>query len=242
MCIFSGSTEVGATKIFARNERTGAGPVHQWIAYQMEYSASDPVAMILPIPVQQPAAEDAVLFKDMSNYRNFFADLDDLFPKSRGIDFSKSFSLKVHEIGDYEASFAPSKARLADLDPKFQLPESVWSKLPEYDKYGFVVAKLKPGSKEIHPLAFRFTPSGHLTRLFFPTVHVHDGVIHPTAEFNHQLYYQGMRNTGCWGPPLNWMQAQAPADPHCELLRPDLALFRTTLHGNHANADVVVWL
>jgi len=37
--------------------------------------------------------------------------------------------------------------------------------------------------------AFTF-PHAKGAKLFFPTVHVHDGEVHKTAEFDHELYLQ----------------------------------------------------
>ena len=53
MCvIWPEPDEVQSTQIFARNDG-----VDQFLAYQMEIDASQPVAMILPIPVALPARD-----------------------------------------------------------------------------------------------------------------------------------------------------------------------------------------
>ncbi len=66
MCCFSGPVKnVGQTNIFARAER---GAALQQLAYSMSFSASEPLAMILPIPVLNGAGEDAVRFIDLSAY------------------------------------------------------------------------------------------------------------------------------------------------------------------------------
>jgi hypothetical protein len=61
--------------------------------------------------------------------------------------------------------------------------------MPEYQHYGFAVFKLKPGAQTIQPMAFSF-PTAGADRLFFPTVHIHDGKVHARAEFDHVLYCQ----------------------------------------------------
>jgi hypothetical protein len=43
----------------------------------------------------------------------------------------------------------------------------------------------------VHPMAFEF-PTRQPSWMFFPTVHVHDGAVHPTATFAHRLYAQGV--------------------------------------------------
>jgi hypothetical protein len=53
MCCFSAPTEVHGTRIFARL----TSPHTQALVYQMEYAATKPTAMILPLPVALPAGE-----------------------------------------------------------------------------------------------------------------------------------------------------------------------------------------
>ena len=42
---------------------------------------------------------------------------------------------------------------------------------------------------DVHPIAFEF-PTRDPSRLYFPTVHVHDGAYNDTAGFYHRLYCQ----------------------------------------------------
>ena len=125
--------------------------------------------------------------------------------------------LKVYEVGEYNASFIPTLNDFDRLDPQFKLSREVWDRLPEYQSYGFAVFKLRAPDrskqqdmlatedsayadrwsslspspmKRSHPMAFEFvtrTPD----KLFFPTIHIHDGQVHEIADFDHHLYYQG---------------------------------------------------
>src|SRR4029079_11985726 len=150
--------------------------------------------------------EDAVRFVDLSKHADFFERLQRAFPppaarmQSGGIpEQNVLLSLEVHEVGDFEASFVPTVADFARLDARFRLPEQVWEKMPVQRTYGFVVAKLKASpaaGSEIHPLAFTFPRRDK--RLFFPTVHVHDGAFHATARFGHVLYAQGTVSREQW--------------------------------------------
>jgi len=209
MCCFGGRggalKYVGKTNLFAR----GVGE-RQLLVYAMNVAASEPVAMILPLPVPPGSAEDAVRFIDLHGYARLFTDLDAGFPevlaqpKSRGLlarGAPPRRTLEVHRVGDFEASFVPSRADFARLDPRFRLPDAVWDRLPRYADWGFCVFKLvdlrrgwfgriKP--RTIHPMAFEF-PRRDPSRLFFPTLHVHDGEVHPRAGFDHTLYYQAER-------------------------------------------------
>src|SRR5208282_3784680 len=97
------------------------------------------------------------------------------------------------------------------LDERFRLPTGVFDGVPQYRDYGFAVFKLKAtrpkswlaflgldfSSQAIHPMAFEF-PRADPDRLFFPTVHVHDGKFHPTAYFDHTLYFQRLGDPGDW--------------------------------------------
>ena len=78
----------------------------------------------------------------------------------------------------------PTVKDFARLDERFKLPPSTWDDLPGYKDYGFAVFKLKKGEQKVHPMAFEF-PRGDTRKLFFPTVHIHDGKVHQTAGFDH---------------------------------------------------------
>lgn len=106
----------------------------------MNVAALAPVAMILPLPVPPRAPDDAVRFIDMKRYASFFADLDRAFRSlataSRGGAFRMAPKahrprLVVHEVGDFVASFVPSRADFDRLDPRFRLSEGVWRALPQ---------------------------------------------------------------------------------------------------------------
>src|SRR5262245_14954594 len=121
MCCFSRPIPyVASTKIFARmvGER-------QRLAYGMSFAAAEELAMVLPLPVARGAGEDAVRFVDLSGYRTFFTDLESGFPifmlpaAKGGPAFRGRVPspprLKVHDVGDFEASFVPRSADFARL-------------------------------------------------------------------------------------------------------------------------------
>lgn len=191
MCCFSGPVlSVSSTSIFARS----AGQNRQHLAYSMKLSAAQALAMILPLPVPKGAAADAVSWVDLSGYADFFDVLYREFAPvskslSRGAPQAAANSLEVVTVGSFEASFVPSIKDFDRLDARFRMPAGVWDKLPAYAAYGFAVFKLKAGEAKVHPMAFTF-PRADSSRLFFPTVHVHDGEVHSTAHFDHALYLQ----------------------------------------------------
>ena len=195
MCCFSGPVkEVSATRIFARM----LSPGRQGLAYQMQFAADAAVAMILPIPVLANSADDAVRFISLEGYPTMFADMYKPFappvalgPPSRSHSNAPQ-TLKVHAVGAFVASFAPRLADFARLDPQFRMPSGTLDRIPEYADWGFAVFQLAATRtpSEVHPMAFEF-PTRDASRLFFPTVHVHDGAVHEHAEFRHHLYLQG---------------------------------------------------
>jgi hypothetical protein len=183
------------TRIFARLEGS-----EQFLVYSMTLTARGEVAMILPLPVMPDSGEAALSFINLEGYPELFEDLAELFVPpafaaakggaqiSRGAPRPK---LVVHNVGAFEASYVPSASDFDRLDERFRMPSDVWEKIPVYANYGFAVFRLKPGKKQrIHPMAFRFR-TRDTTRLFFPTLHVHDGRVHDTADFSHELYFQG---------------------------------------------------
>ena len=190
MCCFSGPVrDVSSTRIFARL----LGDGRQALAYQMQIDAKDPVAMVLPLPTPAGSAEDAVRWVDLSEMADLFEQLESGYPvmRSRGGPMPASIpqNLAVVEVGSFIASFAPSRTDLGRLDSRFRLSETVLDALPLTAGGGFAVFQLKAGASKIHPIAFTF-PSATPSQLFFPTLHVHDGVVHPTARFDHTLYAQ----------------------------------------------------
>ena len=193
MCCFAGAgdVQVHGTKIFARLVAPGV----QALAYQMEYAAKSPTAMILPLPVVLPAKEGSVRFKNLKEYPDFFDALAKGFLKPPTRSWSKSAEapasamLEVHDVGDFVASFVPKLSDFERVDPRFVLAPEVWTKLPAYADYGFAVFQLKELSGSPHPIALEFD-SRLQGQLFFPTVHIHDGSVHEKDTFDHVLYAQ----------------------------------------------------
>jgi hypothetical protein len=102
--------------------------------------------------------------------------------------------------------------------------------------WGFAVFRLKPGKKaHIHPMACRFR-TRDASRLFFPTVHVHDGQVHASARFDHSLYDQGERSERDERSVL-----MAPQDAHAIVARGE-PVFRRTLRGELPNRDTWIAL
>ncbi len=215
MCCFSGTVQsVSNTRIFARATTAG----RQLLAYQMKLSAAEEVAMILPLPVPHGTADGAVRFIDLEGYGAFFDDLKAGFPEPRtsplaGIMSASTDALEgtlpVERVGSFEASFVPGLKDFARLDSRFRIPETTWDALPAYKSFGFAVFKLKKEAHTFHPMAFEF-PTADPSRLFFPTVHIHDGKVHPLAFFDHELYGQfpqGGRPAQCRpATPAAWWQ------------------------------------
>ena len=107
---------------------------------------------------------------------------------SKAVDPTSRSDLEVFEVGNYVASFVPKVADFVQLDKRFCLPEETWSRLPQYKAFGFAVFQLAAGSRTPHPMAFEFEYDKK--SLYFPTLHIHDGKIHETEEFDHILYMQ----------------------------------------------------
>jgi len=196
MCCFSGPVDrVADTSIFARSVENG----RQLLVYSMTIATKQDVAMILPLPVPANPPDDAVRFIDLKEYPGFFHDLKLGFPepvsRSNGFLGIKSAAperaepLQVVQVGNFEASFVPTIKDFGRLDARFRLPDQTWDALPAYQGYGFAVFKLKKDASTVHPMAFEF-PRAEPKKVFFPTVHIHDGKVHERATFDHALYCQ----------------------------------------------------
>lgn len=153
--------------------------------------------MILPLPLPPNSPEDALKFISFKDYPNFFDGLDACFPSTpsaappRPAAGTKA-DLPVVDVGDFEASFVPRAKDFERLDERFRVPPTTWDALP-VKGFAFAVFKLKKGAQKVHPMAFDF-PRADPSKLFFPTIHIHDGKVHATADFDHTLYCQSAEN------------------------------------------------
>ncbi len=195
MCCFSRPVKLVAdTNIFARSSAEG----RQYLVYSMRVDANEELAMILPIPTPKEPKEDAVRFINLEKYPNFFDEMRSGFPepaasraaggKSLGRPLPAA-PLKVVEVGSFIASFVPAIKDFSRLDERFRLPTDVWESLPQYKDWSFTVFQLKKGEHKIHPMAFEF-PRRSPDKIFFPTVHIHDGTVPKNARFDHMLFCQ----------------------------------------------------
>lgn len=218
MCCFSAGVEgVDSTRIFARR----SGPNRQVLVYQMKLRASQPVAMILPVPGSD------LRFISLQDYPDFFEQVKDAFPRPAALNGLLSDDLAVEEVGDFIASFVPTMADFSRVDPRFRLPETT---LRGYEDYAFAVFQLKAMKAEAHPMAFEFTTRSQ--ELFFPTVHVHDGKRHPKAKFAHDLYAQGVQWDWRSYVPMG-QRVKAPEG----LIDPAGFVFHRGLYGELPNED-----
>jgi hypothetical protein len=151
--------------------------------------------------------------------------------------------LEVVQVGSFEASFVPTVNDFSRLDERFRLPANTWAQLPGYSDHGFAVFKLKSGNAKVHPMAFSF-PRRDPNALFFPTVHIHDGKVHPKADFDHALYCQPSANAQ---PEIHgWEESYANAcrfmqvDKAKGLILADQHCYRKELRGRLPNRDTLV--
>ncbi len=248
MCCFTGKVEeVKNTRIFARLGEHG----NQVVIYQMSVNAPQDLAMVLPIPVKAETGEGAVKFFDFSKYESVFEDLWEMFPVQNfgapSDPFASApasqdvYSLKVHSVGAYDASFVPTIADFARLDARFRLPDGVWKKLPGYADFGFAVFKLKPGKAQVHPMAFSF-PSALADTVYFPTLHIHDGEVHAKETFDHTLYLQSPASNlarGGWSESPGLAVTKVKCGLTHGMIRPELHVYRQSMRGVFDNGDVV---
>jgi hypothetical protein len=249
MCCFSRPIiSVSATNIFARAGENG----RQFLVYSMTLNAKDDLAMVLPLPVRIGTDEKDVSFIDLSGYADFFADLQSGFPvprsknsRGRGVGLTalSAHPLEVVSVGNFEASFVPTMNDFSRLDERFRIGDEAWKKLPDYRDFGFAVFKLKPGAATVHPMAFSF-PRRDTKALFFPTVHIHDGQVHPKAGFDYALYCQPHEHEQL--QLRDWRESPANANKFMKvdktkgLIAPDQHCYQKQMHGQLPNRDTLV--
>ena len=245
MCIFTDEVgHVGDTQIFA----CSTSATRQGLIYGMSFSAARTLAMVLPIPVASGVPEDDVHFIALKDYGDIFERCRMPFmsdrPRKRDTyddhDDHPRLTLAVHAVGDYDASFVPTREDFDRLDPRFRLAPDVWRRLDRYDDYGFVVLKLQRGAWQVHPIGLAFTRRDP-RRLFFPTTHVHHGSVSRVAKFDHELFTQNVPSRA-----LTWRRSKRTTSSvsfdGMPLLREDdeTWLYRKTIRGPRFNRDV--WL
>ena len=262
MCCFAQPIlSVSDTNLFAR--LSTADSASQLLVYQMQFESQVQNAMILPLPVAIPSREDSVRFISLKHYDDFFKDLSRGFPSeappTRGflpwnrMAPTADAQLVVHDVGDFVASFVPTLADFRRLDSQFVIPKESWEKLPEYSDYGFAVFQLKSLAGKPHPMAFEFTTRWP-GRIFFPTVHIHDGEVHDMDQFDHVLYLQHPefdRVVGTYRGPrtpdatTRFVRSKWPAQNFCKTGRtegivvPNQLVHRTEIRGLQRNQDVI---
>lgn len=244
MCIVVPRVErISKTCIFARASESGG----QYLAYRMSFEAMSDIALILPLPVPRDSPKHAVRFIDLKGYPDFFLHLQRAFPEFQPEPLNHDLGvpeerprLKVVDVGRFEASFIPSASDFSRLDERFRIPQDVWKKLPTYRDWGFAVFKLRHGETSVHPIAFEF-PRRPRSKLYFPTVHIHDGAVHETAEFDHALYCQRLAHENLDG----WAESDDGAwivdvEKTRGMVMRGYPLYRRGLNGRRPNADVLV--
>jgi hypothetical protein len=210
----------------------------QTLVYEMQFDATESVAMILPVP----ASRD-LTFLDLSARPDAFAVIGALFPvempTTRGGGTYRPAPLEVQRVGAFDASFAPSLADLPRLDARLALGDGVREALSSYDGYGFAVFRFDAGRGKQHPFGYRYAAIE--PALFFPTVHVHDGTKPQLAWFDHALYFQGTPQ----GTPTDRMGSDVSSAP----LPSDIGfghagahVRRMRIRGLRENTDVTVAL
>ena len=255
MCCFAQPIDsVSRTRIFGRLTKQKS----QFVAYQMRYASELTNAMILPVPIQTRTKRSPIRFIDLSAYPEFFRHLERGFPKPKSLSESRAVesahghaSLRVHKVGQFEASFVPTINHFQKLDPRFSISKDIWNKIPDYSDYGFVVFQLHELRGEPHPMAFEF--STRLTdTIFLPTLHIHDGEVHRREEFDHTMYvqnseldlaagdYQGHK---LWDLKSGWARSHASAAKFTDtkrandLIAGDLKVHRKIMKGTFTNDD-----
>lgn len=226
----------------------------------MNYESREQNAMILPLPVKQPANVETLNFIDLKDYDALFNELADGFPFhsppsigcSAPFDPTFRHDLEVFEVGNYIASFVPTISDFDRLDSKFTLPNATWASIPGYKNFGFAVFQLAAGSLKPHPMAFEFQSA--TDDLFYPTVHIHDGEVHDSEDFDHILYMQhagldskvyGYENSHVKDRSTGLIRSKYAASHFCDidksagLVDGDLLVHRKIMRGNLTNFDTI---
>ena len=185
MCMINEAVNrVSDTKLFASFDNNKK---KQIMIYSNEIDNKYPSnAMVLPVPNPK-----SVKFHSMKECSDFFSQLDKNFvevnamlgARSKSYNFSDSLndvkqSLQIHDVGSYLVSIVESYADFDRLDKSvFRLTDGIKDILKtKYSAtFGFLVCKLKVGTRQYEPLAYSHNSLTKHSRpyLFVPTYHYH---------------------------------------------------------------------
>lgn len=113
--------------------------------------------------------------------------------------------------------------------------------------------KLSAGLLKPHPIAFEFETA--IDSIYFPTLHIHDGEIHNTEEFDHVLYLQhagfdsrvyGYQNADVCDQSTGLIRSKHVAKQFCDIARAsgivhgELLVHRRLIQGKNPNQDTKV--
>ena len=85
------------------------------------------------------------------------------------------------------------------------------------------------------------SPQGEQSTLFFPTLHIHDGAVHASADFDHALYFQTrVRVPGFFETASATVREIVDLTRAAGVVDADAPLRRIVLRGRHPNRDTVV--
>lgn len=92
-------------------------------------------------------------------------------------------------------------------------------------------------------MAFVF-PTRFPEKLFFPTVHIHDGEVHKTERFDHTLYCQ-IGHSGAfamqhWEPTPGVAESFTKPEKSMGLLEPQWHVHRRSMRGMLKNEDMIL--
>jgi hypothetical protein len=204
-----GQAQVQVTSIFAKKH---AGK--DVLVYEAALTTPESNAMVLPIPILAPSTPIELL--DLSAFPRMFSEIalyyngpgDGAF--AWGAPSGPPQKLAVFSVGSFKASIVPSLAHLDQIDARFQIHPGFRQLLADrYGDWAFVVYQLAPGNQVLHPFGVTFE-SRFQEHLFFPALHVHDGVHAPAeADFAHYFYAQGA-SLGARKLPFNDRPPLAP--------------------------------
>jgi hypothetical protein len=172
MCILTEPAKVSATQILIAPdvERKRQFTVYK-NSVMTDYQKN---LMILPVP--HPST---LKFTDLSNYTDLFEDLEKSFALHEfGMNNSYTPKLNVFDVGSYRVSVAHNVSELNDVNPDEFGPIDDFIKhvMSKYysDNWGFIVCKLRSGSKvKYHPFGYSHQMMNN-GKLFVPTRHQHN--------------------------------------------------------------------
>jgi hypothetical protein len=154
---------------------------------------------------------------------------------------------KLPQYADYGFAVFKLGGRAQETAPPSE-PSRILT--PWEQRLAYLTAKFRPKPPQehsaesypvidMHPMAFEF-PTALPDKIFFPTLHIHDGMIHSHEEFDHSLYWQGVAGPSDAERSPSLARSAVDLKRALGVIDGESPVQKLSVVGSHVNEDILV--